>query len=67
MAGQSEEEARYWFEQAAIAGDVTAMHTLALIYLRGNVCNEDPTIALAWLKKAAEQQNQKQTERIEKE
>lgn len=54
LAGQAEEEARYWFEQAAVGGDVTAMHTLALIYLRGNVCGADPTVALAWLKKAAE-------------
>jgi TPR repeat protein len=54
LAGQNEEESRYWFEQAALGGDVTAMHTLALIYLRGNVCNADPSIALAWLKKAAE-------------
>ncbi len=54
LSSQDEEQARFWFEKAALQGNARAMYYLSLIYVRGNVFGADPMLAFEWLKKAAE-------------
>lgn len=51
LSNQDEEQARFWFEKAALQGDARAMYYLSLIYVRGNVFGADPLLAFEWLKK----------------
>ena len=54
LSNLDEEQARFWYEKAALQGDARAMYYLSLIYVRGNVFGADPMLAFEWLKKAAE-------------
>jgi TPR repeat protein len=44
-----------WFEQAALRGNVKAMHNLAIAYAQGQGTAEDDSRAAAWFNRAANQ------------
>lgn len=54
LSWREEEQARFWFEKAALQGDPRAMYYLSLIYIQGNIFGADPMLAFEWLKKSAE-------------
>jgi len=56
---QSYEKAGEWYLKAAEAGNIKAMHNLALLYLNGQGAKQSTQEALKWLKKASENDDPK--------
>src|SRR5581483_9501917 len=54
-AKDNEAQAFSWFEQAALRGNLKAMHNLAIAYAEGRGVREDDKSAAAWFNRAAMQ------------
>jgi localization factor PodJL len=55
MSKQDAAKAFSWFEQAALRGNIKAMHNLAIAYAEGQGTAEDDRRAAAWFNRAANQ------------
>lgn len=51
---KSPKQAAFWYERAADLGDVPAMYHTGIAYYEGNGVLKDETLAIGWLKQAAE-------------